>query len=152
MWNPRNPAAVGLYRLQNFKPKPSKRRCTDARAEIRFFKSARALFFSSCSGALGKWSLGVQQNSARRAIRSDGWNFLVLICFWFWTWFSEEQSLLVSGALPLGTPRAVSAARPHKGNRSALYSNWSLGPISCNDTKTTQNQGLYHEAQVNNVS
>ena len=43
-WNPRNPAAVGLYRLQNFKSKPSKRRCTDARAEIRFFKSARADF------------------------------------------------------------------------------------------------------------
>ena len=40
----------------------------------------------------------------------------------------------------------------HKGNRSALYSNWSLGPVSCNDTKPTQNQGLYHEAQVNNVS
>ena len=46
MWNPRHPAAVGLYRLQNFKPKPSKRRCTDARAEIRFFKSAQADFHS----------------------------------------------------------------------------------------------------------
>ena len=37
----------------------------------------------------------------RMVIRSDGWNFLVLICFWLWTWFSEEQSSLVSGALPL---------------------------------------------------
>ena len=55
-------------------------------------------------------------------------------------------------ALPLGTPQAISTARAHKGNRSALLSIWSLGPVSCNNTKTTQNQGLYHEVQANNVS
>ena len=37
----------------------------------------------------------------RFPIRSGGSIFLFLLCFWFWTWFSEEGSSLVSGALPL---------------------------------------------------
>ena len=66
-----------------------------------------------------------------------------------------------SGALPLETP-PMGAATWNPAScfgsstpfsvRSALYSIWSLGPVSCNNTKTKQNQGLYHEAQVNNVS
>ena len=101
--------------------------CTDAHASRGFlirsggFPSARALFSVSCSGALGKWSLGAQSKFARRQIRSDGWFFLFFSLFCCtgldsglgFPPFVISKYKFLSGALPLGTPRAISAARPH---------------------------------------
>ena len=49
----------------------------------------------------------------RFPIRSGGLNFLFLLCFWVLTWFSEEGSSLVSGALPLD-PALGAAPRPRE--------------------------------------
>ena len=84
---PCNPAVVGLYRLQDFKPKLSKRHYTDAHAKLGKTQSARAdsapfgrfnlvpefqLSGTICSERV-KFSLGPPSARADGLNRPDGW-------------------------------------------------------------------------------
>ena len=88
---------------------------------------------------------------AEKSVRAVWSSLPFFLCFhsrtWFCTWFSHFSDpklwIFFGGAAPRDLANGRCPLEPRElfrqldpiSNRSALLSNWSLGPVSCNNTK-----------------